>query len=183
MPSSMSTCQPLPPKFKSDKEPFSALKWGFENGEMMIWHTVYGKGLSNTANTGGRQGENELLTGVETEKWKLYSYFQSSSEWRNVQDFQMFWLKTKFQHNFPSPIFGITIILKTFCFIRYHNHCCLKVLISKLTHCEWVKKAPFLVDTVQTTLNQQWIQVRTMCLLFQKWTPGHGSKSKSDDIY
>lgn len=63
MPSSMSTCQPLPPKFKSDKRPFSALKWWFKNRKR--WSVICGKGLTNAAQTGGRQGENELLTAQE----------------------------------------------------------------------------------------------------------------------
>lgn len=49
------------PSLKSDKRAFSALKWWFENGKW--WSVIYGKWLSSTAQTGGRQGENELLTG------------------------------------------------------------------------------------------------------------------------
>lgn len=38
MPSGMSVCQPVPPKFKSDKGPFRAVHGCYENREMMICH-------------------------------------------------------------------------------------------------------------------------------------------------
>lgn len=56
MPSSMSTCQPLPPRFQSDKGPFSALKCCSENGKW--WSIIYGKGLSDIAQTGEQKVEN-----------------------------------------------------------------------------------------------------------------------------
>lgn len=66
----MSTCQPLPPKFKSDKRLFSPLSGGLKkigNDDL----SYVEKGFTRTAQTEGRQGENELLTWSETEQWEL----------------------------------------------------------------------------------------------------------------
>lgn len=154
----MSTCQPLPPKFKSDKGPFSALKWWFENGKW--WSVIHGKGLSNGAQTGGRQGENELLTGGEIEEWKLRSEFQSSARWRKVWQWKCFGLIRNFNRTTPHLFLVLQFCMENLAALEIQeigkwDYVCL------LTDILWVKKKRFPPKWNETAVDSGWDHIST----------------------